>query len=188
MRGAYAANMRGRMAKGISEKAKKFAEEYLKDLNATQAAIRAGYAAGSAGVTGSKLLKSAKVKAIVDAGMKGRSDRTAITADGVLEELWRIAKSDLAKAFDEGGNLLPVHKMPSEARAALAGIETEELFEGQGDERQISGLSRKVKHWDKVKALELVGKHLGMWRDKVEVSGKDGEALVVEVRTYKGAG
>lgn len=169
------------MAKGISEKAKKFAEEYLKDLNATQAAIRAGYAADSAGVTGSKLLKSAKVKSIVDAGMQERSERTAITADRVLQELWRIATSDLAKAFDEAGSLLPVHKMPPEARAALAAIETDELFEGQGEERQLSGLSRKVKHWDKVKALELVGKHLGMWKDKVELSGKDGQVLSIGI-------
>lgn len=171
------------MAKG-SAKADKFVQEYLVDLNATQAAIRAGYAAASAGVAGSRLLKSAKVKAAVAAGMKERSERTEITADRVLQELWRIATSDIAKAFDESGTLLPVHKMPPEARAALAGVETEEVFEGQGAERVQTGVSRKVKHWDKVKALELAGKHLGMWRDKVEVSGPEGGALTVELVRY----
>ena len=169
------------MAKGISEKAKRFAEEYLVDLNATQAAIRAGYAPGSAGVTGSKLLKSANVKSIVDAAMKERGERTSITADAVLQELWRIARSDITKALDGRGCLLPIGEMPPEAKAAIASLDTEEVFEGQGEERVQVGVSRKLRNWDKTKALELVGKHLGMWRDKVEVSGKDGEALTVEV-------
>lgn len=165
------------MAKGVSEKAKKFVQEYMKDLNATQAAIRAGYAAASAGVAGARLLKSASVKTLVEKAMKERGERMQITADAVLERLWQIANSDLAKAFDSKGNLLPIHEMPQEARAAIASLDTEELFEGQGEERQVKGLSRRAKQWDKVKALELVGKHLGMWKDKVEVSGKDGQGL-----------
>lgn len=169
-----------------SAKAAKFVAEYLVDLNATQAAIRAGYAPGSAAVTGCKLLRTAKVKSAVAAAMAERQRRTAITQDAVLEELWRVAKSDLAKAFDKDGCLLPIHEMPEEARAALAGLETEELFEGKGEERVQTGQSRKVKHWDKVKALELVGKHLGMFKEKVEMSGEGGGPLVVEVRTYKG--
>lgn len=171
-----------------SAKAAKFVTEYLVDLNATQAAIRAGYAKDSAGVAGSRLLKSAKVKAAVDAAISERAKRTEITADRVLQELWRIATSDIAKAFDGSGNLLPVHQMAPEARAALAGVETEELLDGQGEERKAVGQSRKVKHWDKVKALELVGKHLGMWKDKVEVSGEAGGPMVVEVVRYNQEG
>jgi phage terminase small subunit len=164
-----------------SAKAAKFVQEYLVDLNATQAAIRAGYAAGTAGVSGHRLLKSAKIRAQIDAAIAERQRRTEITADKVLQEIYRVATSDIAKAFGADGKLLSVHEMPPEARAALAGIETEELFEKDGDERVLSGLSRKVRHWDKVKALELLGKHLGLFRDKLEVSGKDGEALSIHI-------
>jgi phage terminase small subunit len=171
-----------------SAKAAKFVQEYLVDLNATQAAIRAGYAPVGAAVTGSRLLRNPKIRAQLDSAIAERSKRTEITADAVLQELWRVGKSDIAKAFSADGKLLPVHEMPPEARAAIAGIDTEEMFEKDGDERVLAGLSRKVRHWDKVKALELVGKHLGMFREKIEVSGKDGDALVVEVRTYKDGG
>lgn len=165
----------------LLDKQKRFVREFLIDRNATQAAIRAGYSAHSAAVCGSKMLKVPKIRAAIESAEAERSKRTEITADRVLQELWRIATSDIAKAFDEKGSLLPVHLMPPEARAALAGVETEELFEGQGEERVQTGLSRKVKHWDKVKALELAGKHLGMWRDKVEVSGENGKALAIHI-------
>lgn len=168
------------MGKADAKKAR-FVAEYLVDLNGTRAAIAAGFAPKSAAVTASKLLKLPKVKAALESAMKERAERVAITADAVLQELWRIARSDLAKAFDGKGNLLPIHDMPPEARAAIASLDTEELFEGQGDERQLKGLSRRARQWDKVKALELVGKHLGMFRDKIEVSGEGGKALSIHI-------
>ena len=165
----------------LNPQQERFVQEYLKALNATQAAKVAGYSDKTAHVQGSKLLKHPKVREAVAAAQRERAERTAITADAVLEELWRIARSDITKALDGKGNLLPVSEMPPEAKAAIASLDTDELFEGKGDERTQVGLSRKVRNWDKVKALELVGKHLGMWKDKVEVSGEGGQALSISI-------
>jgi phage terminase small subunit len=172
----------------LTPKQERFVQEYLKDLNATGAAKRAGYGEKGAHVAGSRLLKDRKVRAAVDAAQNKRAQRTQVTADRIIQELSAVAFSDLALAFDKGGQLLPLHEMPDTARAALAGVDTEELFEGRGEERQLKGLGRKVRNWDKVRALELLMKHNGMLREKVELSGEDGGPVVVEVRTYKDGG
>lgn len=163
----------------LTTKQAAFVAEYLKDMNGTQAAIRAGYAPSAAGQQACVLLKNPKVKAAVQAAKAQRSERTAITADRVLEELARLAFADPSKCYDDAGNLLPVPKMPPEARASLSGVDVEE-----GE----SSSTRKVKRWDKVKALELLGKHLGMWQDKVKVSGDTEEPLRIEVVTLKQEG
>lgn len=153
-----------------------FVREYLVDLNGTRAAIRAGFSERSAASTASTLLRNPKVVAAVEAAKAARSERTDITADRVLVELGRLAFVDVSKAFDENGALLKPHDMPEEVRAALAGVD----YAKSGD--------MVARFTDKTRALELVGKHLGMWRDKVEVSGKDGDALTIEVVTLAKAG
>lgn len=155
-------------------KVAKFVQEYLVDLNGTQAAIRAGYAPKSAYVTASKLLKKPEVKAALDAAQAARAKRVEISADRVIQEIARLAFADVSKAYDASGQLLAPHEMPDDVRAAFSGLD----FSKSGD--------KVGKFAGKERSLELLAKHLGLLRDKLEVSGKDGEALVVEVRTYKG--
>lgn len=168
------------MSDALSPKQALFVQEYLKDLNGTQAAIRAGYSPASAASQASELLKVPKIAAALKAAQDARSERTEVTADRVLRELARIAFSDPAKAYAEDGRLLSVREMPEEARACLAGYDVEE----GGD----SLLTRKVKGWNKVDALKLLGQHLGMFKEKVEVSGTNGDALTIEVVTLAKAG
>lgn len=156
------------MAK-LAPKQAKFVECYLLALNATQAAISAGYAQNSAHVTGSKLLKVPKVAAAVQAAMQERAGRTSITADRVLQGLAQIAFADISKAYDEAGALKPLADMPPEVRAALQGV-------------TIAKTGEKVGVFaDRRGSLESLGKHLGLFRDKLEVSGKDGEALSITI-------
>ncbi|MBK7892897.1 MAG: terminase small subunit [Bdellovibrionales bacterium] len=159
------------MAKDLTPKQKRFVEEYLVDLNATQAAIRAKYSENTAGSQAFDLLKKPEIQAAIQAEMDKRSKRTNITADNVLKELMRIATADLSGAYDEQGRLKPIHEIPEDTRRAMSGIKVFEEFDGFGQDRVKIGEVREVKFWDKPKSLEILARHLKLLTDKVEVSG-----------------
>lgn len=106
--------------------------------------------------------------------MDKRSKRTEITVDFVLQELALLAKTDLAEAYDEKGNLKPIHDIPVELRRAISGVKVFEEFDGFGTERTKIGETRELKLWDKLRALELLGRHLKLFTDKMEHSGSIG--------------
>lgn len=158
----------------------KFVTEYLVDLNATQAAIRAGYSPKGAEVTGSQLLRNPKVRAEVDAALERRSARVEIKADDVLRELLRLATCDIGDAFDEKGNLKPLHEMSADVRRAIAGVEVTAI--GVDAIAHVT----KVKFWDKTRGLELLGKHLKLFTEKHEHSVDASlEALILQSRSLK---
>lgn len=134
-----------------------FVAEYLKDLNATQAAIRAGYSPKNAESQGARLCGNAKVRAAIDEAMKRRADRVEVKQEDVLRVLIRNLTFDVGTAHDERGNLLPIHEMPAEVRKTIQSIEWTQY-------------GPKVKFWSKDKALELAMRHLGLLKDKVEHS------------------
>lgn len=160
----------------MTPKQERFVKEYLIDLNATQAAIRAGYAAASASVEGSRLLANAKVAAAVAMGQQERAKELGVTAERVLAELAKIGFSDIRRLFTPGGNLLPVGDLDDEAAAAVASVEVVTRKAPGGDADEVEHVA-KIKLWDKRAALVDMGKHLGMFTDKVEVSGS--QSLVV---------
>jgi len=169
----------------LTPKQQRFVDEYLVDLNATQAAIRAGYSPKTAKQAGHEALTKPDVQAAVSAAQEKRSQRTGITADVVLGELLRLARVDIGEAFDESGNLLPVRDMPEDVRRAIAGIDVAEEGprlrmneDGTVDEPPVTTV-RKVRFWDKRGALELLGKHLGLFVQRVEHTGKDGAPIQV---------
>lgn len=148
-----------------------FVQEYLIDLNATQAAIRAGYSQDSARQEGSRLLSHAAIQAALELAKEQRAKRVEITADRVLRELLALATSDLRKCFDPSGALLPPDSWPDDVAPAMASVEVEELFEGQGKDRTQIGFTKKVKLWDKNTALDKLGRHLGLWdKERAEVN------------------
>lgn len=154
----------------------RFVEEYVADLvpNATEAARRAGYSTKTAKQIGSYLLTRPHIKAAVDAAQKAQIKRIRMSADDVLVGLSEIASADLADVFDEDGCLKPLKSVPAHVRRAISGIEVEELYEGRGEDREHIGRSRKVKLWDKPKALEILAKHHKMLTEKVEMTGAGG--------------
>lgn len=155
----------------LEPKQERFCREYLIDLNATQAAIRAGYSEHTAQEQGSRLLSNAKVKEFIDKLKEKRNARLDIKADDVLREVARLAMVDITEAFDDEGNLKPIKQIPEDVRRAISGIEVEDLFEGHGSDRERIGTLRKAKFWDKVKTLELLGKHLKLFKDQLEITG-----------------
>lgn len=161
------------MAK-LTPKQERFVQEYLVDLNGKQAAIRAGYSERSAESQASALLRVPKVAEALARAKQARAERVNASADDVLRELTRIALFDPAKCFGPDGKLLPITEMPQEARAVVAGLDIEEGADA-------GSVLRKLKSWDKVRALELLGKHLGLLKDKVELAGDGGGPLSVHI-------
>jgi phage terminase small subunit len=155
----------------LSEKQKQFCREYIIDLNGTQAAIRAGYKEIGAKVQASRLLTNANVQRQINELMEKRADRTDIKADGVLKELGRIGYADVRQIFKDDGTVKPITEWPEELSRACAGIDVVETFEGHGADRVWTGYIKKIKFWDKPRALELIGKNQKLFTDRVEHSG-----------------
>lgn len=145
-----------------------FVDQYLIDLNARQAAIRAGYAESNANQTGMRLLKKPDVKALIGERMKARAERTEIDQDRVLKEIARVAFSDIRKTMTwgpDGVKLIESSELTDDQAAGVAEV---------AETTSTNGGSLKLRKHDKMKALELLGRHLGLFVDKVEHTGKDG--------------
>lgn len=161
--------------KSLTAKQERFVAEYLVDLNATQAAIRAGYSKKTARQAGTENLSKPVIAAAVEKAIAARSTRTEITQDRVLEELARIAFFDPRKLYGPGGNPIPLPDLDADVAAVIAGLDI--VVERTGAEQGEYAEVRKYKIADKLGALQAAMRHLGMFRDKVEVTGKDGGAI-----------
>lgn len=175
----------------LNDKQERFVAEYLIDLNATQAAIRTGYSAKTAYSQGQRLSKDVEISQAIEARMAERAKRTQITADRVLEELARVGFSSLADVtdwgtrevafgFDGDGKRLPAEDigdavlvryedapfvkplnrddLPPEVRASVSEV-------------SLGKDGFKIKMHNKTGALEQIGRHLGLFNDKLELSG-----------------
>jgi len=145
-----------------------FYGEYIKDGNATRAAIAAGFPEPSAHVAGTRLLKRPKIAAAIDAWRSRQCERMEITAERVLQELARLAIYDPGNLYDKDGNQIPVHKLDDVTRAAIAGVE-DETTAGPG---WVTTRKQKIKFADKGQNLERLGKYFKLFTDKHEHSGK----------------
>ena len=160
----------------LTPKQQRFVDEYLIDLNAKQSAIRAGYSEKTASEIGYQLLQKPDVEeAIIDA-KKNRQQRLQVDSDYVLKRLVEIDQMDVLDIMDDKHNLLPLIKWPKVWRQYLSSLESLELSDADG-------AVKKIKWPDKVKNLELLGKHIavGAFKDKVEMTGKDGEPVQTNV-------
>ena len=146
----------------MTKKQKRFAEEYLIDLNATQAAIRAGYSPDTAKEIGCENLTKPNIRACIDREMAERSKRTGVNADRVVQELAKIAFVNAVDVIDTETATVKEDALPEDT-ATIQSVKVKTF----GDD----GLEREIKMADKLKALELLGKHMGMFKDKVELSG-----------------
>lgn len=147
----------------MTKKQKRFCEEYLIDLNATQAAIRAGYSAVSANKIAAENMAKPDIGAYIPKAMAERSKRTGINADRVLTELAKIAFVNAADVIDASDATLREDAAPEDL-AAIQSVKVKTFGE--------DGLEREIKMADKLKALELLGKHLGMFEDRLKVAAK----------------
>ena len=148
----------------LTPKQRLFVQEYLIDLNAKQASIRAGYSPANAEFQGHQLINNPKVKYAIELAMYEREQRTKVTQDRVIEELAKIAfinPTDVVNSYDAS-----LHNGASrEDTAAISSIRVKKFPSREG-----FGVEREIKLHDKIRALELLGKHLGLFNDKLNIT------------------
>lgn len=168
----------------LTAKQERFVAEYLIDLNATQAAIRAGYSKKTAKQVGSENLTKPDIQAAVSDAQAKRSKRTEVTQDRVLAELAKVGFSDLRRVLTSTGGLIPPQDWDDETAGAIGSLEVVVRPSAEVDEdgnREIEHV-HKIKAWDKLSALEKIGKHLGMFGGE-GASGDDAPGLNITIAT-----
>lgn len=159
----------------LNEKQKRFADEYLIDLNATQAAIRAGYSSRSAAEQASRLLKNAKVRAYIDERMAELSRRTGVNQERILRELARIA-------FVNAPDLINIEDATIredatiDDMAAIASVRVKVIPTENGQ-----GIEREIRLADKIRALDLLGKRFAMWTERQQIDANFGVQIIDDV-------
>lgn len=151
------------MAK-LTEKQQRFVDEYLIDLNATQAAIRAGYSVRTAQEQGSQNLSKLMVQQAISERMAERSKRTGVNQDRIVLELAKIAFVNAADVINSDDATIK-EDATADDTAAIQSVKVKVIPTKEGE-----GVEREIRLNDKLKALELLGKHLGMWNDKLDVN------------------
>ena len=149
----------------MTKKQKRFVQEYLIDLNATQAAIRAGYSPDTAGSIGNENLKKPEIKAAIDKAEAERSKRTGINQDRVLQEIAKLAFLNPTDVVDMDEATVKGEANRDDT-ACIASVKVKNIPTSDGLITE-----REVNTYDKLKALELLGKHLGMFTDKMKLEG-----------------
>lgn len=166
----------------MTERQLRFVEAYLIDPNATQAALKAGYSAKTARQQGERLLTNVAVQAALLAAREKRAEKVGVDAAWVLARLADEAVADIGDLFDDNGALKQIHEWPLIWRQGLvSGIEVEELFEGRGESRENIGRLHKIKLSDRIKRIELIGKHVDVeaFKERVEHSLSEDMAAVL---------
>lgn len=153
----------------LTGRQKRFVEEYLIDLNATQAAIRAGYSIKTAGAIAGQNLQKLEIQAAIDVANLERQKKLDITPEKVLAEIAKLAFHDPRKFFDADGRIKPINELDDNTAAALAGIET--MHKVVGDDSDGCVVLTKIKIADKGVNLERLGRHLKLFTDRLEVTG-----------------
>lgn len=158
----------------LTEKQKAFVREYLVDLNATQAAIRAGYSEKTARQAGHRMLTNVDIQQAIQSALQKREQKLEITQQSVVNELAKIGFANMAdymRVGPGGDPVLDFSKLTRDQSAALSEVTVEDFTDGRGeDARDVRRV--KFKLADKRAALVDIGRHLGMFPNKLEIKGK----------------
>jgi len=174
----------------LNPKQKRFAQEYILDLNGTQAAIRAGYSENGASVTGVRLLADPKIANLIQTLKEKRSAKVEITTDRVLEELKALAFSNVEHFIvDENGELAPAPGVPKEVMRAVSSVKHKVRTYGTGADKRVEH-EVEFRLWDKPGTLKLAGRHVGLFPDnlKVELDAAPGLSKLLLLAAQRGTG
>jgi phage terminase small subunit len=171
-----------------TDKQAMFIKEYIVDLNGTQAAIRAGYSENTARQEASRLLSNVNVRASINEEMEKRKERVECSQDEVIHNILAVLKADIKDFLGDDGNI-DLSKINDYNSPVIKEITTDTTKTDKGD---LHTEKKRVflKLHDKLKAADMLGKHLKMFTDKIEVSGKDGgpiETITTEMTEEKAA-
>lgn len=151
-----------------------YCQSYIKTPeNQSQAAIDAGFSPNTAAVKASNMMRDERIQKRIAELMEERNKRNRVSADYVLMRLVEIDQMDVIDILNDDMSIKPVSEWPKVWRQYLTGFELADMFEGRGDEKELVGILKKIKWPDKVKNLELIGKHVDVnaFKERLEVSG-----------------
>jgi phage terminase small subunit len=153
----------------VTPKQQRFVAEYLVDLNAAAAAVRAGYSKRSAMQLGSRLLQDRAVSAAISKGKASQLKAAGLSAEKVLEAIRRPIEADIRKMFDEDGNVRPLHELGPEEASLIIGHEVIIKNAKAGDKHTDEVL--RVRLVDRAKYVEMAAKHFALLTERVEHTG-----------------
>jgi len=159
----------------LTNRQTRFVHEYLIDLNAAAAATRAGYSPAQVG-TAARIMRPAHVRAAIDARIAERNKTMDITAERVIQQLGRVAFGDVREMFDIDGAVKAICDLSDDSAVMVAGFDIEQSDKGDDAKHQVR--LNKVRLSDRLKALELLMRHKGMFKDVVQHTGN--VAFVIE--------
>ncbi len=162
-----------------------FCNEYIKDRDGAHAYVRAGYSPIGAKQNAYAALKKPQIRYRVNQLIGEYISKIEVDVMFVLRELLKLATVDIQDIYDEDGNLLPLNEMPENARKAISSIEVVEEFDHPGQGRKRIGFTKKVKLWDKTKALEKLGQHLKMFGGDTNIVLPGGKLIYQDVTIEK---
>ena len=166
----------------LTQKQQRFLTEYLKDMDAVQAALRAGYSQTNAEVMARQNLKNPEIQCEIRAALSEQSQ--TVTKDNILREFARIAFVDPRKLFRSDGSPKPIEELDADTAAALAGLEVREEFEGTGQDRVFTGYTKKYRLANKMGALNSLAKYVQLFdvkKTKEKEENENGVILMPEV-------
>ncbi|HAM2642983.1 TPA: terminase small subunit [Escherichia coli] len=150
-----------------------YCQSYIKTPeNQTQAAINAGFSPNTAAVKASVMMRDERIQKRIAELMEERNKRMRVSADYVLMRLVEIDQMDVIDILNDDMSIKPVSEWPKVWRQYLTGFELADMFEGRGDEKELVGILKKIKWPDKVKNLELIGKHVDVnaFKERLDVN------------------
>lgn len=145
-----------------------FVNAYIIEPNATKAAIAAGYSPNGAAQAGARLLRNVQIRAALNNARVAQTARLQVSADDVLREWLRIARSDIGQILDFSGDVPRLKRpadIPEDARRAISSVKVKRYMEGAGDDA-VEVEVTEFKLWDKLNALEKLARHLGLLKEQ----------------------
>lgn len=147
----------------LTDKQKRFCEEYMIDLNASQSAIRAGYSEDSAKEQGSRLLTNANIQEYISELKQSKSEELNISQNMVLKELMKVAFGDVKNYFDDNGRLIDINELENQISASIKSVTVQQEKITSDGKSTFESSIKKIESYDKLKALEIINKMLGFY-------------------------
>lgn len=166
----------------MNDRQKKFADEYLLCNSGTKAAIAAGYSAKTAKVKASQLLVDEEIEAYIIEKRQEVAKKHGVTLDRVIEEYSKIAFFDIREIYNTDGGLIDIKQLDDSSAGAIASIKSmEEWGEDDSGDKTIIGTTKEVKVFDKIRALQDLGKHLGIFERDNDQKAKAAKVTIFEL-------
>ena len=157
----------------MTPKQTRFVAEYLANgMNATKAAISAGYSKTTAESQGTRLLGNVEIAKKLSEKVGKVLMKLDYSVDRTLKEIARLAFYDPANLYEDDGSVKRIKDIDEDTRSVIAGMEVVELFEGDGEQKHAYGLLKKIKTYDRRGALDMLMRYHALYKDKVEHTGE----------------